>query len=360
MLNLEKLIISDSCNIREALKAMDSGGLGFIAILSFNEKVVGILTDGDFRRAILNGISLEENILKIANTNYLFIQQEAEESKIVNIFKNSKILHLPVLESGKLVNILFRKDFYIDLDNTSFPGLKLPVVIMAGGKGTRLAPFTNILPKPLIPIGDKTIIEIILSEYKKYSISDFYITINHKAKLIKAFFEDLFTDSSITFIEENQPLGTGGALKLLEGKIHGTFIVSNCDIIIKEDYSKIYRFHTDNKFDLTIVGSLKHYLIPYGVCELNENGELMKIREKPEYDFLVNTGMYILESDTLKIIPGNKIYNITQLIEDIKTKGGKVGVYPVSDKSWIDIGQWDEYRNAIKNWSMLQHNPDEL
>lgn len=346
MLNIRNLRISASVNIRQALKAMDLGGVGFVAVEDMTENVIGILTDGDFRRAILNGISLEENVLVIANKSFKYVSQESSEKDIIELFKQSKILHLPVIAEGKLSDLLLRKDYQAGLLKNIQSSLGLPVIIMAGGKGTRLAPFTDILPKPLIPLGNKTIIEIIISEFMKYGIKNYFISVNYKAKLIKAFFEDIYTDCKIEFVDEEKPLGTGGALKLLDGRFEGSFFVSNCDIIIKEDYSQIYQFHTDNKFDVTIVGSVQHYQVPYGICELNERGELIDIVEKPEYDFLVNTGMYVLESHTLKMIPENSFYHITQLIDEIKKSGGKVGVYPVSEKSWIDIGQWKEYNNA--------------
>jgi len=207
---------------------------------------------------------------------------------------------------------------------------------MAGGKGTRLDPFTKVLPKPLIPIGERTIIDIIMDKFYQNGIKEFYISINHKSRMIKSYFEEANTKFIIHYLEENQPLGTAGSLKLLEGKIEGSLLVSNCDIIIDTDYSEIIEFHEKKKYDMTIVGSFRHYVIPYGVCEISNGGSLKEIREKPEYDFLVNTGMYVLEPDVLVPIPVNKFYHITDLINEYLKRQEKVGVYPISEK-WYQI-----------------------
>ena len=219
---------------------------------------------------------------------------------------------------------------------------------MAGGKGTRLAPFTYILPKPLIPIGEKPVIEIIIDEYIKFGVNNFFISVNHKANMIKAYFEDINHEYSIGYVIEDKPLGTAGSLKYLEGKIDSDFFVSNCDIIIKENYNSIYDFHKKNDNILTLVSSMQHHTIPYGVCEIENGGTLKSITEKPQYDFLVNTGMYILSPEALKYIPENEFFHITHLIEKLKDDGKKVGVFPVSEKSWIDIGQWTEYKKAVE------------
>ena len=218
---------------------------------------------------------------------------------------------------------------------------------MAGGKGTRLDPFTRIFPKPLIPIGDNPIIEIIMDKFAKYGMKSFIISVNTKAKMIKAYFEDSRSKYNISFIDEDKPLGNIGALRFLEGKLKTPFFISNCDIIVECDYTKIYEFHQQHNCDLTIVGSLQHYTIPYGVCDIENGGILKSIKEKPEYDLLVNTGMYVFNPDILKFIPKNEFFNIPDLIKKLKKARKKIGVYPVSEKSWIDVGKLSEYKKHI-------------
>ena len=227
----------------------------------------------------------------------------------------------------------------------------VPVVIMAGGRGTRLEPFTQILPKPLVPINGKPIIIHIIENFTNQGCKDFYLTVNYKAKIMKAYFYESDLNYNIKFIDEIKPLGTAGSLKKLSEKLKSPFFVKNCDIIIKEDYSKIYDFHINGNYDITLVASAKEYVIPYGTCEINKKGSLRKINEKPTFEFLINTGLYILNNNLLDLIPQNKIYHITELITDAQKLNKKVGVFPINEDSWIDIGQWAEYREAINKLS---------
>jgi NDP-sugar pyrophosphorylase family protein len=153
---------------------------------------------------------------------------------------------------------------------------------------------------------------------------------------------------NLTFIEEGKPLGTAGSLYMLKGKINKTFIVTNCDILIEQDFSDIYHYHVSEKNELTIIAALKHYSIPYGTIESGEGGKLISITEKPELTLKINTGMYILEPGLINEIPENRHYHITELIENIRKRGGRVGVFPVSEKSWKDLGDWDEYLKQVK------------
>ncbi|PKP61405.1 nucleotidyltransferase [Candidatus Atribacteria bacterium HGW-Atribacteria-1] len=343
--------IREEIPIRNAVKKIDDGGIGFIVCVNQNDEVTGILTDGDFRRAILRGIDLQQQVCNIMNKSFYFLEFDYVEEEAKKIFIGTVAKYIPVLKNKKLIDIIIKEEFFKgkfkEKDITKKSQIKLPVVIMAGGKGTRLDPFTRILPKALIPIDDKPIIEIIMDKFAEFGMTNFYISVNHKSKMIKAFFEEYDSNYNISFIDENIPLGTAGGLKYLENRIDTPFFVSNCDIIIQCDYSKIYKFHKKAKFDLTLVSSIQHYIIPYGVCRLENDGCLKTIKEKPEYDFLVNTGMYILNPDILQFIPKDKSYDMTDLVECLKEKKKKIGVYPISEKSWIDIGQLEEYKKAI-------------
>ena len=219
---------------------------------------------------------------------------------------------------------------------------------MAGGSGTRLEPFTKVLPKPLIPIDGKPVIDHIIDRFRTYGVSEFYMTIHHMSKILRAYFEEKNPDYSIGFAEEDEPRGTAGSLKLLADKLNRPFFVSNCDIIIETDYADLYRFHIKNNYDITLVASAKQFDIPYGICALNGNGSLERIQEKPRYNFLVNTGLYVLNPSVIDFIPDNGLFHITHLMEKVRANNGTIGVYPVSEKAWIDVGQWAEYRKALK------------
>jgi NDP-sugar pyrophosphorylase family protein len=255
---------------------------------------------------------------------------------------------MPVVDDERnIVDIIFWEDIFTEQDKFK-EKLNLPVVIMAGGKGTRMQPLTHIIPKPLIPLDDKTIVEHIIDHFKKIGCKDFYMSVNYKAKNIRDYFAELEKDYNISFFEEAKPLGTAGSLHLLNGKIDKPFFISNCDILIEEDYREIYKYHKEYNNELTIVGAFRHYPIPYGTLETCEEGQLLSITEKPELSFLINSGMYILEPHLIAEIPQNKFFHITDLIKKIKERNGRVGVFPVSEKSWVDLGEWDKYLERIK------------
>ena len=347
MSKVNQYLVQKDEPIRKAINLLNEGGRKIIFVVDIKNRLYGALTDGNIRRWIVKTGGIKGKVGDICNKNPIYFEKDYSIGKTREILLSEKIEAIPVVDKErKIIKILFWDDIFKE-EKKDFTQIYLPVVIMAGGKGTRLDPFTRILPKPLIPIDDKAIIEVIMDDYAKFGIKKFYITINHKAKIIKAYFEEQKSNYNLEFIEEDTPLGTAGALKLLENKINTSFFVSNCDIIIKEDYAKMYDFHKENNFALTLVVSMQHHIIPYGVCEIENGGILKRVNEKPEYDFLVNTGMYLLNPETFRFIPDNKFYNITDLIFDLKKNNYKVGVYPVSEKAWLDIGQWDKYKSSL-------------
>lgn len=349
MKDYKEYIIDTTFILKDALQKMDKIGTKTLVVSNTDGILLGILSDGDIRRSILDDNDLHKSVKYVMNKNPYSVNDDYDINFLKNEVIRREIQLVPVIDSaGKVLEIILLKDLFLT-EKIKYPQMDLPVVIMAGGKGTRLDPFTRILPKPLIPINDKPIIEIIMDEYAKFGMKDFYISLNHKGKMIKAYLEDHNNDYSFSYIFEDKPLGTAGALKYLERKLTSAFFVSNCDIIIKTDYSKIYEFHKQGEYALTLIGSIQHYTIPYGICEIENGGILKKINEKPEQDFIVNTGMYLLEPKVLKEIPENEFFHITHLIEKLQYNGYKVGVYPVSEKSWIDVGQWEEYKVSIKN-----------
>ena len=349
MKNINDLLLKENNPIREVLRQIEKGGKKIVLIVDDNNKLIGAISDGDIRRWILDNGNLSSNLNNICNFNPKYVEENFEIEDAKQLMLTYSIELIPVVDNSReVVDIIEWEDLFKKKKKEEYAQIDLPVVIMAGGKGTRLDPFTRILPKPLIPIGDKPIIEVIMDEYAKFGMKNFYISINHKGKMIKAYFEDNERDYNFSFIDEDKPLGTAGALKYLEGKIDSPFFVSNCDIIIKDDYTKIYDFHKKGNYAITLVASLQNHIIPYGVCEIENGGILKSIKEKPEYDFLVNTGMYILNPEVLQYIPKDEFFQITQLMEKLQTKGFKIGVYPVSEKSWIDVGHWTEYKKSVE------------
>jgi NDP-sugar pyrophosphorylase family protein len=251
-------------------------------------------------------------------------------------------------KDGILVKVVYWEDILPESEIEIPNQLNLPVVIMAGGKGSRLKPITNVIPKPLIPIGDKTMVEDIMDSFIKYGCNRFFLSVNYRAEIIKCYLDtQTEVKYDIKYFQEPIPLGTAGSLHLLADSVQETFFVTNCDIMIKDDYSEILNYHRENNNELTVVAALKSYKIPYGTIESGDNGILDKIIEKPELTFMINTGLYILEPHLINEIPKDEFYHITTLIEKLKNEKRRVGVFPVSENSWIDIGEWPEYLSRI-------------
>ena len=347
---MKNLLIHSARSIKGALKQISLSGEKCLIVVDGKDKFLGTLSDGDVRKAILNGKNLKDSIKTVFNENSTYLREGQYTIKEVKeIFLKDKYDLIPVINpSSEIVEILFWEKVFNKEKTYKVEALSVPVVIMAGGKGTRLEPFTKILPKPLVPVHEKPIIEHIIERFTELGCNDFHLMVNYKGRILKAYFEELQPGYQVNFVEEQEPLGTAGSLRFLDGKLNEPFFVTNCDIIIKANYGTLYEFHQKGNYDVTLVASAKEYIIPYGTCELNVDGHLSHINEKPKYDFLINTGLYVLNPDVLKLIPENRFYHITHLIEDAKNKGKKVGVFPIDDDSWIDVGQWAEYRKAVE------------
>jgi dTDP-glucose pyrophosphorylase len=336
-LNLSDFLVTENKTVLNVMRVIDNNTKG-IAFLSENERLLGVVTDGDIRRHILRKGNLNAPISEIANYKPKYVTNE----NIVDYFvymKKYSITALPVVNKDKkILTIRFLYDNK-PLHNTN---MNVPVVIMAGGKGTRLYPYTQILPKPLIPIGDKTITEIIMDHFEAFGCKHFDMIVNYKKNFIKSFFVDNEIKRNIDFIEESDFYGTGGGLKLLEGRYTEAFFVTNCDILVEEDYSDIMKYHKEQKNIITIVSAMKNITIPYGTIELNTEGQVVNLVEKPSFSFLTNTGLYILEPRFLDKIPSSSFIHITDVIQSCIDQGEKVGIYPISEYAWMDMGQMEE------------------
>ena len=221
------------------------------------------------------------------------------------------------------------------------------------GKGHDSRRSQMCFPNRSFRLGDRTIIEIIIDQFLPYGIRQFHLSINYKSKILKSFFEELAPSYSVDWVEETEPLGTAGSLRTLYKPTAESIIVTNCDIVIQADFAELESFHTQHAYDLTMVASLKNYNIPYGVCELEKGGTLARIAEKPQYSFLVNTGMYLVRRDKLKLIPEHTRFDMTDFIASLKEEGGRICVFPIGEHAWIDTGEWTEYRKALSNFERL-------
>ncbi len=344
---INQIAIKASDTILMALRKMDKQYVRLLFVMD-GETFVNLVSIGDIQRAIINNFSLDTPVNKIFRKKVLVAKVGYDYDKVKTEMLENKTECMPVIDDNKkLVDTIFWEDLFKDKkqDNEI---LNLHVVIMAGGKGIRMRPITNIIPKPLIPIDDKTIIEHIIDNFQSVGCDKFYLSVNYKSDMIIDYFNKIDKNYKVEFISESKPLGTGGSLFLLKDLLKEPFFISNCDILINDDYRKIYNYHNEFQNELTVVASLRHYSIPYGTIETIEDGKLVSLHEKPELSFLINSGMYLLEPHLLDEIPDDQFFNITDLINNVKERGGKVGVFPVSEKSWIDIGEWDKYLDFVK------------
>lgn len=350
--NIEPLLIDRKIDLRRAMKQLEVTEKKILFVVADGFKLYGTLTDGDIRRWILNGGELKETIDNLCNPKPFFARKGYDLNQVKRDMILKSIFSVPIVdERDEIIDVLFwEKVFSEEPPQRAIPPVNVPVVIMAGGKGTRLDPFTKILPKPLIPIGEKTVIEVIIDAFREWGIGHFYVSVNHKSRIIKSYFEELNPPYTLEYIDEAIPLGTAGGLRKLIGRATGSFIVTNCDVIIKVDCRELIRFHASSGNDLTLVASLKNFHIPYGICEIQNGGTLARITEKPEYSFLINTGMYLLNPEVLQLIPPDEFFHMTHLIDRLRETGGKVGVFPIGEDSWLDTGEWAEYKKALKKF----------
>lgn len=347
MRDISKETISLSTSLIEALKTMDLQKVKTLFVFDEN-RFEGLFTVGDVQRAIIKNIALSESVGAVLDRNKIYGYVSEPEETIKEKMRSIRAEAMPILdENGRLVDIWFWNDVFNYKESDLRPQIDFPVVIMAGGKGTRLKPITNVIPKPLVPVGEKTILEVIMDQFEGIGCHKFYMSVNYKADMMKYYLSQLPHHYDIEFFMEDKPLGTIGSVSLLKGKITTPFFVSNCDSINEQDYRDVYDYHVENHNDLTIVTMVKTFKIPYGVIETGEDGLMKALKEKPEQTYQVNTGVYILNPELIEEIPEGEFFHITHLMEKIKAKGGRVGCFPVSEHSWKDMGEWSEYLKMI-------------
>lgn len=345
---IQNKIISVDDSILSALRKMDGHRTKLVFAFDGN-KFEGILTIGDIQRAIIRQVNLSDPVSKILEKDKIYASEKDALEDIKAVMFKELIDCMPVLnDDGEIVDVLFWHDVFTEKVADNRPKIELPVVIMAGGKGTRLKPITNVIPKPLVPVGDKTILEVIMNQFEGIGCKKFYMSVNYKADMMEFYLSQLDHKYDIEFFMEDKPLGTIGSVSLLKGKITTPFFVSNCDSINEQDYRDVYDYHVNNNNDMTIVTMVKSFKIPYGVIETGEDGLMVSLKEKPEHNYMVNTGVYILNPSLIDEIPEGEFFHITHLMEKVKAKGGRVGCFPVSEDAWKDMGEWPEYLKMIK------------
>lgn len=333
--DIVKYLVEESIPIVEALRVLNQTGKRIVFLVN-NDVLRGTLTYGDVSRWILKGSNLNSPAYEAATMNPIFVR-ENNTSEADKIFSEKRVNALPVVDiDNRIVDILFKEK-----DIIQYEQIDTPVVIMAGGKGTRLYPYTKILPKPLIPIGDIPISEHIVNRFRMNGCNRFFFIVNYKKNMVKAYFNEIERTYDVYFVDEDKPHGTGGGLSLMKGLISSTFILTNCDSFIDEDYSKIIREHKEKNNIITMICSNQNFVVPYGVVEIDDSGLIISMREKPSFSYLTNTGTYIVEPEVIDMIEPGISIGFPDIIQKVKDAGKKVGIYIVSERDWLDMGQFD-------------------
>lgn len=349
---LNSFIGNESLTIVDAMGKIDENNNGILFIVDEKNKLVGSISDGDIRRWILKAGEITASVSNAMNMTPKYLNNNTKQQAL-QVMKEYLIRAVPILlNNGEIEDILLLSDIEEDYDmKGDLSGV--PVVVMAGGKGTRLYPYTKILPKPLVPIGDTPIVERIINYYTDFGIKSFYMTVNYKKAMIRSYFDEVEKDYLIKYVEEDKPLGTGGSIKLIKDKFDGPLFITNCDALILSDYYDIYQYHLKSGNDITMVSALKNFQVPYGVMHTGSNGVLESMEEKPKLSCFINTGMYIINPETIKLIPDDTMFHMTHLVEKVMEQGGKVGTYPVSEDSFLDMGELDEMKRMEEKLGII-------
>lgn len=344
---LRSLLITPETTIKEAMKKLNETSERILFVVDKKEKLLGTVTDGDIRTGLINGLEFTDHVRKVMHKRFISVRYDSPDiqKNVKRLMIDHKIEQIPVLnEHGAIIDVYLWTDLLGKRRYTEAEKLENTVVIMAGGKGARLDPFTRILPKPLIPIGNKPVIELIMESFHRHGFYRFTYSLNYKKEYIKLFLKENKSPYSITWVEEDDYYGTAGSLSLLKKKVNDTFFVTNCDSLLSVNYNDVLKWHKKNNAAMTIIGCHNEVKIPFGVLQYN-NGILEKILEKPVHDMIINTGVYVMEPKVISFIDRKQRMDMNELV-DMLAKKEKVVVYPIYD-GWVDIGQWEEYKKSI-------------
>lgn len=346
----KNILINNNSTIKEALHLISKEGVRCLIVTDTRKKMLGTLSEGDLRRSILKEFNLNNKIKSLYKKKpRFFFEDEIDNKKIKKFFLKEKLDLIPIVDQNKkIVKVIFWNDIF----NKSIlkKRYNVDVVIMSGGKGKRLLPFTEVLPKALIPIKEKPVISHIIDNFKEQGFGKMKAIVNYKADVLKAYLSQYKRNDKINIFHEKKPLGTAGGLFLLKQTVSKLFFVSNCDILTNFNYKDLLDFHCKNKNDFTLVASAKNFPIPYGVCELKKKGTLKRINEKPNLDFLVSIGLYLVDKKILSLIKKDSFLDMSDLINKLQLKKYKVGVFPIDDSSWTDVGEWNKYEETLKSY----------
>lgn len=341
MFDWKKTLVKANTSILQVIEKIDATGLQIALVVDENNSLLGTVTDGDIRRGILKGVSLKSCITEIMNRQPVSARVSDNPQTILMLMKKKQLRQIPILdEEGKIVRIELLDRF---IEKKLYPN---PVVLMAGGLGTRLRPLTDHCPKPMLKLGDKPILELIIENFIEYGFYRFYISVNYHAEMIKNYFGDgAKWGAEIQYIDEKERLGTAGALSYLSDMgITEPFFVMNGDLLTKVNFDRLLEYHIENKAMATMGVREFEYQVPYGVVRTSDY-KLLGIEEKPVQRYFINGGLYVLQPETLQFIPKGRYYDMPELFQKLIENHYETTVFPIREY-WIDIGRMDDFKRA--------------
>ncbi|PSK94447.1 nucleotidyltransferase family protein [Taibaiella chishuiensis] len=349
MFNYRDHIISSALTIKDALSIIDQQGLiaNVLFVVDGDGKLVGSISDGDIRRGLLKDIGINDAVSQVMRTEFKFLYKDNITPAALAAFRENGIFFVPVVDATQHVT---------DILNLHTYRIALPVdaIMMAGGKGQRLLPLTKDTPKPLLPVGDKPIIEHNIDRLAMHGISNIYLSVNYLAdQLVRYFGDGAAKQLNIGYIRENEPLGTIGSVKMVETYEHDTLLVMNSDLLTNIDFHEFYTEFKNQDADMAIAATSYHVDIPYAVLEADGDNVIHSLKEKPRYTYYSNAGIYLMKKSVIDHIPDAQFYNVTDLIEALVGMKKKVVSFPILGY-WLDIGKHEDYRKAQEDIKHLK------
>lgn len=352
---IKSLCISPTLSVKDALERLSKTAERILFVIDHSDHLLGTITDGDIRLSLLNNFSMERRVDEVMETHFisLFADHWNIRDDAKALMREKKVLHIPIIDDAKrIVDIVAWHDLMNGSEISTAPTAPLkstPVVIMAGGRGSRLRPFTHILPKALMPIGDKPIIESIMERFANQGFHRFILILHYKGEYIQAFLHERKLPFTIECVSEEKPLGTAGGVRLLANTLEEPFILANCDTLINVDYDDVVRFHIRQNALMTVVGAYHQSKLPFGVLT-EKAGRLIHMEEKPTSTSIVNTGIYVINPEVVSQIILNEALSMSALIERI-AHFDRTCVYTIGAHAWKDIGMREAYAE------FLEHTP---
>ncbi|WP_440681198.1 nucleotidyltransferase family protein [Candidatus Pelagibacter sp. HIMB1623] len=349
MKNIEKIKITLNAKIKEALKIISDGRIQIAIVVDKKGKLLGTLTDGDIRRGLLNGLNVDSSIRSLVFKKPITVKKNESKKKILKIAISKNIYQIPVVDStGKVISVHVLNELIKPKNKSNL------VVIMAGGKGMRLRPLTKHIPKPMLKVGNKPIIQTLIEKFDQSGYKNFLICVNYKSKVIKDYFGDGSKFGvSIKYIEEKIRMGTAGSLSLLRKKPKDPFFVINGDLLINLDFEKMLDFHFEHNSKATMCINEYNIDSPYGEVKL-DNENIISIKEKPKHKYFVNSGIYILDPECIGLIP-KKFYDMTSLFKKMIVNKYKIVSFPLGEY-WLDIGRLNDFKKANLEYNNFFNN----